>query len=55
MQYVDGRAVGWDVYVGEGAYEGLTAVLQCTSESCEGQIFEGGLPPMPDPVELSAE
>ena len=37
MQYVDGRGVGWDTYFGEGAYEGLVAVLQCTSEGCEGQ------------------
>ncbi len=55
MQYVDGRGVGWDVYVGEGAYEGLIAVLQCTSDGCEGQIFEGEMPPVPDPVEPSAE
>lgn len=55
MQYMDGRGVGWDTYFGEGAYEGLVAVLQCTSEGCEGQIFEGERPPMPDPVEPSAE
>jgi hypothetical protein len=55
MQYVDGRGVGWDTYFGEGAYEGLVAVLQCTSEGCEGQIFQGERPPMPDPVEPSAE
>ena len=55
MQYVDGRGVGWDTYFGEGAYEGLVAVLQCTSEGCEGQIFEGERPPMPDPVEPPAE
>lgn len=55
MQYVDGRGVGWDTYFGEGAYEGLVAVLQCTSEGCEGQIFEGERPPMPDPVEPAAE
>jgi len=50
MQYVDGRGVGWDTYFGEGEYEGLVAVLQCTSEGCEGQIFQGEPPPMPDPV-----
>ena len=55
MQYVDGPGVGWDTYFGEGAYEGLVAVLQCTSEGCEGQIFEGKRPPMPDPVEPPAE
>ena len=55
MQYVDERGVGWDTYFGEGAYEGLVAVLQCTSERCEGQIFEGERPPMPDPVEPPAE
>ena len=55
MQFVDGRGVGWDTYVGEGAYEGLVAVLQCTSTDCEGQIFEGELPPVPDPVEAPTE
>ena len=55
MQYVDGRGVGWDTYFGEGAYEGLVAVLQCTSEGCEGQIFEGERPPMPDPFEPTVE
>jgi hypothetical protein len=55
MQFVDGRGQGQDIYVGEGAYEGLVAVMFCDSEGCEGQIFEGELPPVPDPVEPSAE
>ena len=49
---------------GGGAYEGLTAMLQRRYESddttftypvFEGYIFDGELPPMPDPVEPSAE
>ncbi len=55
MQYVDGRGVGWDTYFGEGAYEGLVAVLQCTSEGCEGQDLRRRATPLPDPVEPSAE
>ena len=47
----DGSSHGQDVLVGEGAYEGLTAVLNCGTESgCEGYIFEGEMPPEPDPV-----
>jgi len=48
---------------GEGAYEGLSAVLQRQHEVIttasrpvfEGYIFEGELPPMPEPLEPSAE
>jgi len=48
-----------DVLVGEGAYRGLYAVLDGRMEFSgdgtgvtvwEGYIFEGGMPPMPDPV-----
>ena len=42
---------GQDVLVGEGAYAGLFAVLNCGSEAgCEGFIFEGEMPPVPEPV-----
>ena len=48
---------------GEGAYEGLSAMLQrqhevITSASrpvFEGYIFEGELPPMPEPLEGTTE
>lgn len=49
---------------GEGAYEGLTAMLQrryepddtsFTHPVFEGDIVEGELPPMPDPSESPAE
>jgi hypothetical protein len=52
------------VLTGEGAYEGLSAMLvevvseEITGDSptiWEGYIFEGGLPPLPDPVEPPAE
>ena len=44
---------------GEGAYEGLSAMLQRQYEVIttgsnpvfEGYIFEGALPPMPEPLE----
>ena len=40
--------------VGEGSYEGLFAIMSCDQESfsggwnCEGVIFEGGLPELPE-------
>jgi hypothetical protein len=45
---------------GEGAYEGLSATLvrviyEGDISPYEGFIFEGGLPPMPDPVEPTSE
>ena len=48
---------------GEGAYEGLSAMLQRQHEVIttgsqpvfEGYIFEGELPPMPEPLEPLAE
>jgi hypothetical protein len=49
---------------GDGAYEGLTAMLQRRYEPddatfshpvFEGYIFDGELPPMPDPVEPAVE
>jgi hypothetical protein len=46
---------GLDIYVGEGPYEGLTAVFQCTGTTCDGYILESGLPPMPDPIEPPSE
>ena len=55
MQYVDGRGVGQDIYVGEGAYEGLIAIMFCDTAGCEGQIFEGEMPPMPDPLDPPAQ
>jgi hypothetical protein len=50
-----GSSFGLDVYVGEGAYEGLTLILQCGDRTCEGYILEGELPPMPEPVEPPTE
>lgn len=46
--------------VGEGDYEGLSATLTFTGDGdvpgpYEGFIFEGDLPPMPDPIEPAAE
>ena len=52
------------VLTGEGAYEGLSAMLvEVVLEAYEGDdetiwegyIFEGGLPPMPDPIEPPSE
>lgn len=48
---------------GDGAYEGLTAMLQRRWEvgdpnhyaTVKGYIFEGGLPPMPQPLEPASE
>lgn len=42
---------------GEGAYEGLSAMIADTwkdgTPAFEGYIFEGALPPVPDPVEAN--
>jgi hypothetical protein len=52
------------VLTGEGAYEGLSAMLvEVVLEAytgddetiLEGYIFEGGLPPLPDPIAPPAE
>jgi len=59
IEDADGRSSHY-VLTGEGAYEGLYALLQGTpgvdahgplDYSYEGYIFEGELPPFPDPVE----
>ncbi len=51
LAYPDGTSEGQDVLVGEGAYEGLTAVLYCgTDMGCSGSIFEGQMPDQPGPV-----
>ena len=54
----EGAAVytgGQDVLVGHGAYEGLMAVMGCDRTTvCSGYIFEGELPPLPEPVEPPA-
>jgi hypothetical protein len=56
LAYPDGSSQRQDVLVGEGAYEGLFAVLSCgTDMGCDGFIFEGEMPPQPQPVEPSAE
>jgi len=44
-----------DVLVGHGAYEGLMAVMGCGGGDCSGYIFEGAMPPTPDPVLPPAE
>ena len=54
-ELMTGKSFGLDVYVGEGAYDGLTLVLQCGDTTCDGYILEGELPPMPEPVEPPAE
>jgi hypothetical protein len=53
---------GLSVLTGQGAYEGLTAVIvtmapedATSSATYKGFIFEGEMPPVPDPVEPSAE
>jgi hypothetical protein len=52
----DGSSQGQDVLVGEGAYEGLFAVLNCGNETgCDGFIFEGEMPAQPEPVAPPAE
>ena len=52
----DGERVGLLVLTGEGANEGLSAVLVTSMGSSwrdmfEGYIYEGGLPPMPEAAE----
>ncbi|MEX1345471.1 MAG: hypothetical protein AB1Z63_12445 [Candidatus Limnocylindrales bacterium] len=58
-----GSSLGLHVYRGEGAYEGLSAMIARgdvvdeagnTGTECSGYIFESELPPMPDPVEPPA-
>jgi hypothetical protein len=57
--YPDGAspmaAVGLMTLTGEGAYEGLSAMiankLEDGASALEGYIFEGALPPIPDPVD----
>ena len=53
---------GWTVLEGQGDYAGLTAVRHFDEERMgegdingEGVIFDFGMPPMPDPIELSTE
>lgn len=47
----DGTSQGQDVLIGEGAYDGLFAVLTCGSAAgCEGYIFAGEMPPQPGEV-----
>ena len=43
------------VLTGDGAYEGLVAVLRCADTSCDGFVFEDELPPMPSPVQPPTE
>ena len=59
-----GDCFGMNSVTGHGAYDGLFAIFRAspggdtTVESAsvfEGLIFEGEMPPMPDPIELSAE
>ena len=51
LSYPDGHSEGQDVLIGEGAYEGLIAVLHCgTEKGCTGVIVEGAMPTQPDPV-----
>jgi hypothetical protein len=59
-----GDCYGMNVLTGHGDYEGLFATVRASSlydpnyESdvlFEGLIFEGEMPPMPDPIEPSAE
>ena len=50
--YTDSGGEEWNVFVGDGAYEGLTAVFRYHSDnSLEGVIVPGEVPSMPDPVE----
>lgn len=57
-------AGGWHhrlVLDGQGAYDGLTAILSLDQESVtptlqvSGVVFDGGLPPMPDPAPTDIE
>jgi hypothetical protein len=47
----------WNVLEGEGGYEGLTAVFLWSGNgsTLEGVIVPGELPPLPDPIEPTAE
>jgi hypothetical protein len=51
----DGTGTGLMVLTGEGAYEGLFAVLEGDPTGWDGYICEGEMPPMPDPPEPPAE
>ena len=51
----DGTGSGVMVLTGEGAYEGLFAVLMGDPSGMDGYIFEGEMPPMPDPPEPTTE
>ena len=48
-------AVRVTTLIGEGAYEGLSAMIVnrnvSSTEELEGFIFEGALPPIPDPID----
>jgi len=51
----DGGHHGVEFLTGHGAYEGLFATIGFTADGAEGLIFEGEMPPMPDPLEPPAE
>lgn len=52
----DGTGSGFVVLTGEGAYEGLFAVLHGEPPGgWDGYIFEGQMPPMPEPPEPTTE
>ena len=60
----DSECNGMNTLTGHGAYEGLFAVMRAFDDIegpewgdwvYEGLIFEGEMPPMPDPIEASAE
>jgi len=54
----DNTCHGLDVLTGHGAYDGLYATLLATTfrgTEWDGLIFEGEMPPMPDPLEPSSE
>jgi hypothetical protein len=54
--YTDSSGEEWNIFVGEGAYEGLTAVFRYQADnSLDGVIVPGEVPPMPDPVPPPAE
>ena len=57
LTHVDGTSASEvGVFDGEGAYEGLTAVLAIQTDpiagtwDLHGYILDGGLPPVPEPV-----